>query len=95
MASCSRRAYDHHWIGIGGGSVVTLAGSQFEPRGIAIDSTSVYWVNNGSAVIMKAPLDGGAPVTLTTAQNSVLAIAVDETSVYWATEGAVMKATPK
>jgi hypothetical protein len=31
---------------------------------IAVDSTSLYWIDGTSLVVMKIPLDGGTPVTL-------------------------------
>jgi hypothetical protein len=64
---------------IGSRCLVTLASSQYEPGGIAVDSTNVYWASWGG--VMKIGLDGGTPITLAGAQSD--GIAVNATSVYW------------
>jgi hypothetical protein len=51
--------------------------------GIAVDATSVYWVDTGSSLVMKAPLAGGAPTLLARGHSSAADLAVDATSVYW------------
>ena len=54
-------------VPLGGGTPTTLASGQFDPVGIAVDATSVYWVNSGSntgsadGTVMKVPLGGGTP----------------------------------
>ncbi len=46
----------------GSGPVTTLATNQDYPQSIAVDGTSVYWVNYDT--FAKTPIDGGAIVTL-------------------------------
>lgn len=53
-------------VGLDGGSPITIASSA-QPGAIALDSTSVYWDDWVTGLLMKAPLDGGAPTTLATA----------------------------
>jgi hypothetical protein len=101
-------------VPLAGGTIVTLAVNNdativnidpADPVALAVDATSVYWVNYGSASVFSVPIGGGTPVTLAT-QNAgdpylfqPNAIAVDGTSVYVAatgqTTGAILKVTPK
>lgn len=81
-------------VALKGGPIVSIAVGQKEPIGIALDPTSVYWVNaaniggglNGS--VMKAPLggvpDGGSPIVLASGQNVPTSVAVDATTIVWA-----------
>jgi hypothetical protein len=71
------------------------------PPAIAVDDTSVYWVNVGTTVgpnpvadgaVMKVALGGGAPVEVASGQLAPAGIVSDGRSVYWmAADGAVMK----
>jgi sugar lactone lactonase YvrE len=62
---------------------VTIASGQASPGALAIDATSVYWINTGDGTVKKAPLEGGPETTLVTDPSVPSALAVDGTNVYW------------
>jgi len=73
-----------------------LTHEPYDIRALAVDSTSVYWIESGSpygpvyATIKKMPINGGAVTTLATlpdAQDYDSYIAVDSTNVYWLDSG--------
>lgn len=74
-----------------------IAASQDRPVGIAVDSSNVYWVNQGSGdqgSVMKMSLSGGSPVSLATGESYPQEIAIDATNVYWSnylSRGSVVK----
>ena len=67
-----------------GECVVTLASAPMNPRALAIDANSVYWVTG--AYVMKTGLGGGTPTTLAGAGDG-FSLAVDSVSVYWTSGG--------
>ncbi len=69
-----------------GAAAVLIASGQGDPEGIAVDGTSVYWLNETSGTVVSCPLSGcpaGGPKLLASGQNSPFRIVVDSTSVYW------------
>jgi DNA-binding beta-propeller fold protein YncE len=84
-------------LGVDSGTSTQIAWGAQQPSGIALalDSTVVYWTDEGSDQIMKAPLlpTQGPPVRLATSMfHNPRGIAVDATNVYWVTESSVESA---
>lgn len=51
---------------------------------LTVDRRNVYWVEEDTQIVAKAPRDGGGtPVTLANGQERMIAMAVDEWNVYW------------
>jgi hypothetical protein len=91
-------------VALGGGSPMPIGVGQGGPFGIAVDGSSVYWSETGTAagsfmdgLLMKTSLAGGTATTMATSQGYPYAVAVDATSLYWSDQmsGAIMKLTPK
>jgi hypothetical protein len=81
-----------------GGSPTVLASGQTIWSGMALDSSSVYWVSTtfpnpdpsdpSTVSVLKMPLGGGQPVTLASIQGEPIScVAVDSESVYWSGRG--------
>jgi hypothetical protein len=69
-----------------------LAAGQPGPNRLAVDTTSVYWIdflwNNAlGGAVLKAPLAGGTPQMIASGLNVPWDIAVDPSGVYWTTTG--------
>jgi hypothetical protein len=73
--------------------VQVLAPGQQTPKGIAADSSGVFWANAGSNTVA-AMLGAGAPSVLASGQKGPQGVAVDSDWVYWTNSlgGTVMKA---
>jgi hypothetical protein len=67
-----------------GGKPVAIASGQFQPRGLALDATHVFWGNQNGGTIMQANKDGSSQMTIATAQQGPEGVATDGTWVYWA-----------
>jgi hypothetical protein len=68
----------------GGRCLVILATGQDCPMGLAVDSTSVYWVNyDTGGEVVKVPIVGGSPVTLATGPSNPVSVVVNATTAYW------------
>jgi hypothetical protein len=75
-------------VPVGGGSVTTLASGQVEPMGVAVDSTDVYFTDEGvnaSGAVVKVPIGGGAITTLAANLPTPDQIALDDANVYFTT----------
>jgi hypothetical protein len=76
-------------VPLAGGTPVTIASSGNFLPAIAVDSTSVYWVDVHAGAVMKVPLAGGTPITLASTVDTAglgRGIAVDANSVYYGTD---------
>lgn len=74
-------------LGKAGGCPTLLAGSLENPRGIAIDATSIYFTDSTeNGTVNAVPKAGGAPSILVSGQGKPTAIAVDATQIYWANQ---------
>lgn len=80
--------------GAGGGDGGTLAGQatvlareQNGPRGLAVSTSHVYWVNGEAGEVARVAKEGGAVQVLATGQTSPLDVAVDGRRVFWFNQG--------
>jgi hypothetical protein len=70
-----------------GASPKTIASGQAQPRGVAVDTNFVYWVNRGDGTVRHASLTGGASAVLVPNGVSPNAVAVDADRIYWTEAG--------
>jgi hypothetical protein len=73
----------------------SVTGSDNGIPALAVDSTTVYWLNAvpSTGSVVAVPIGGGAPQTIAVNQNMPQSIAVDSSCVYWTNinAGQVMK----
>ena len=78
-------------MAIVGGAFTQLASERDHPFAIAVDSTSVYWVDRGSqpgnGSVNKVPIGGTTVTPLATGQTQPWDLTVDSTYVYWTSQG--------
>jgi hypothetical protein len=59
-----------------GSGVTTLVTGQNGPFGVAVDSSHLYWTNQGDGTVDDAHLDGTGVTTLVTGQNGPAGVTV-------------------
>ena len=56
----------------------------YNPQGMAVDVTYLYWTDWGSfGTVMRVPVGGGTPTTIAAGQGKPTYLAVDAAGVYW------------
>ncbi len=72
-------------IGIGGGTVTTLASNQNSPDGITSDGVHVFWTVGGDpSAIYSVPVGTGTVNPVVAGQHAPLSVASDGVNIYWA-----------
>ncbi|HEX4476313.1 MAG TPA: hypothetical protein VH142_14605 [Polyangiaceae bacterium] len=71
---------------------VPLATGQFDPGGITVDGTNVYWSNNGDfggahGSVQEIAIGGGPIIAIASNEAGPLGIALTDTDVYFVDEG--------
>src|SRR4051812_19255235 len=62
---------------------IVLALGQSKPYAVTVDSTCVYWTNNGDGTIMMVPMAGGTPTVLAQDYQEAGAIIASNGWLYW------------
>lgn len=86
-------------VPLGGGSITTLVPSNSMTfvfiASMAIDATSLYWMQGGTAhntgTVLKMPIGGGGALTLASRLPAPSSLAVDSSNVYWTDDGTSKK----
>jgi hypothetical protein len=72
-----------------------VVASGVNPSSVAVDSSGVYWGDQGAGTVVFCPggICGGSAVTLASGQEGPNAIATDAQNVYWVNEmgGQIMR----
>jgi len=76
---------------LGGGPPITLAAAQGAPRGVALDTTHVFWTATFDETICRVPLAGGPFEVLSKGTAYPERLVVDGASVYWIGDYCVQK----
>jgi len=71
-------------VPLAGGSTTVVAPDQYDPHGIFVDGTNLYWTTNET--VRSITLGGGAVVPLASGLDEVHQIAASGTYVYFSTE---------
>ena len=91
-------------IPLAGGAPTRLASGQHSVPGLAVNGTTVYWVDSylsnseppdagPDGVVRSVPVGGGTTATLASGQRYPGTLAVDSTGAYWTTGGPCSGAT--
>jgi hypothetical protein len=75
---------------IGGGTPQTIASGLSAPMAVAVDTTSVYWIDITDDAVVSASIEGGDPITLVRGAgvDATSSLAVDSSRLYWTTGSA-------
>ncbi len=63
--------------------ITTLASGQVEPRGIAVDTTHVYWADKLGGSVRRVEKSGGSVDLFGTDAGAPVRVALDDTYAYW------------
>jgi hypothetical protein len=74
-----------------GSGFAELATGQPGPFGLAVDDSSVYWVDNVSGEVWATDKVAGQPRLIAANQQNVQTVAVDRDRIYWATDTSIMR----
>jgi hypothetical protein len=85
-------------VAIGGGNVITLAGQQSIPVGIAVANGTVYWTEYGlgsPGLILSAPVGGGTVVPLVVGLRNPYSLALSTDTLFFSYYMAAMPTSPQ
>jgi sugar lactone lactonase YvrE len=77
--------------GTHGQTIITVPYFPIGPVGLAVDSSGIYWTNQGpgmvSGTVNEANLDGTNPHTIITGQDNPNGVAIKSSHIYWTDTG--------